>query len=324
VSGVISVLYLSTAVKIKGTGNKAKTDINKKQMLAMSVPVASSALVISLVNFFDTAVCMPVIKALPYKEIVQSFDGASFMGAEEISMYLFGIYQGMALTVFNLVPAVMASVGAACLPVLTKAQGFKDKTYLLRQTEKLYRIIAFLSVPVSVFIFSFRCEIVKFLFDTSEGQTVIAADLIAILIPFCVFSCFTSAFNSVINAYGKSHIAFKILVVASVVKCVLSIVLCSVPNINIRGFAVSSAVFYTIIFVMSAIYTGKLGVIFDPFKFLLIPLIVSVAVVLTIQCFIVPMVRYLPLFLRLGFTGVIFCTAYIIITWFAGFTVDIS
>ena len=87
----------------------------------MSVPVSASALVISFVNFFDTAFCLPLIKKLPYAEIVKSFGGASFMGADDVSMYLFGIYQGMVLTVFNLVPAVLASVGTACLPVMARA-----------------------------------------------------------------------------------------------------------------------------------------------------------------------------------------------------------
>ena len=242
-SGLVSAVYLFFAVKKDGKGIKTETEhhiVSKRQLLSISVPVASSALVVSLVNFFDTAVCLPIIKNLPYKDIVQSFDGASFMGAEEMSMYLFGIYQGMALTLFNLVPAVMSYVGAACLPVLTKANTFSDKTYLINQTEKLFRVISLLSVPSSVFIYSFRYEITEFLFSTTPGQTEVASQLIAILIPFSVLSCFISGFNSIINAGGKSHVSFKILVFASVVRCVVGFVLCGISQVNIKALAVSA------------------------------------------------------------------------------------
>ena len=323
VSGLVCTAYLIFKVKIP---KYKKTKLNngiKKQLISVSKPIAASALVVSLVNFFDTAVCLPIIKNLPYEEIVQSFDGASFMGAEEISVYLLGIYQGMVLTVFNLVPVVMSSVGMACMPVITRAQVFDDKTYLYRQADRLYRVTAFLSVPACVFIFCFRREITMFLFGTSAGQTEIASHLMAILIPFIVPCCFISSFNAIINAYGKSRVSFRILVVASVVRCVLSFVLCSDSGINIKAFAVSAAVFYTIIFVMSGVYTCRLGIKFNPFKIILPPVASAVIMAAVLQIFIAPIVQFLPIVLKLLLQGIIFGTGYMLIVYITGFTVDI-
>ena len=324
VSGFVCTAYLTGKVKIPRYKKCIFSNINiKKQLISVSVPIAASALVVSLVNFFDTAVCLPIIKNLPYGEIVQSFDGASFMGAEEVSVYLLGIYQGMVLTVFNLVPVIMSLVGMACMPVITRAQTFADKTYLYRQVDRLYRVTAFLSVPASVFIFCFRREITMFLFGTSAGQTEIAAQLMAIIIPFTVPCCFISSFNAIINAYGKSKVSFKILVVASLVRCVLSFVLCSCSGVNIKAFAVSAAVFYTIIFVINGVYICRLGIKFNPFKIIMPPVLVAVIMAVVLHIFIGPMVSFLPLVLKLLLQGIIFCTGYMLMVYITGFTVDI-
>lgn len=297
--------------------------ISSKQLLSMSVPIAASAVVASLVSFFDTAVCLPMIKSIPYSAITQSFEKASFMGAEDIAMYLFGIWQGMALTVFNLVPAVLASVGTACLPVLTRAQGFKDKTYLNRQTEKLFKITAFFSIPAAVFVFIFRREIVVFLFGISPQQAQIASRLLAIVIPFCPFACFVSALNSVIHAHGKSAAVFKILVAASAVKCAVSAVGCAMPSVNIKALAVSAAAFYTVIFVLSVLYTAKLGVRIGFAKTLVPPLAAAMLTAFAVNIFKAGILYCLPLFVQLLLGGTVFCTGYILVVFATGFTVDI-
>lgn len=322
-SSAVCLVYLVITGREKENAGIPKSRVTKKELIKMSAPISASALVISLVSFFDTAVCLPLIKKLSYAEIAASFEGASFMGAENISMYLFGIWQGMALTVFNLVPAVLASVGTACLPVMTKAQTMKDKTYLNRQSGKLFMVTAFISIPASAYIFCFRNEIITFLFDTTQGQTAIAAHLLALVIISCPFACFTSAFNSVIHSYGRSDVVFRILITASAVKCVLCGILCTVPQINIRAMAVSSAVFYTIIFVMSAAYTDKLGVKLNPVKTFARPAAVSAVMSAAVRVFANTQLGSLPLFLRLMMSGIIFCCGYAVVIFLTGFSVDI-
>ena len=162
-----------------------------------------------------------------------------------------------------------------------------------------------------------------FLFGTSTGQTEIASHLMAILIPFIVPCCFISSFNAIINAYGKSRVSFRILAAASVVRCVLSFVLCSDSGVNIKAFAVSAAVFYTIIFVMSGVYTCSLGIKFNLFKIILPPVASAVIMAAVLNIFIAPIVQFLPLVLKLLLQGIIFCTGYMLIVYITGFTVDI-
>ena len=323
VSAFVCLVYLTFSGREPLKKEKAKSRTTKRQLLSMSVPVSASALVISFVNFFDTAFCLPLIKKLPYAEIVKSFGGASFMGADDVSMYLFGIYQGMVLTVFNLVPAVLASVGTACLPVMARADSTNDSKYLNRHSNRLFMVTAFISIPASVYIFCFRSDIITFLFGTTQGQTVIASQLIAVFIAVCPFACFVSAFNSVINSCGKSHVIFKILITASLSRCVLSAVLASLPQINIKAFALSADVFYLMIFVLSWVYISKLGVKINITKVFVHPAAVSLAVMAAVKLTGFAQSGGMSVFLRLMLSGTVFCCGYIIIMYVTGFSVDI-
>ncbi len=331
-SGAVCAAYLWKSTKIKENSfikNRKNTSKGEKtataaQLMAMSVPVSASALVASMVSFFDTAVCLPVIKQLPYKEIVQSFGSASFMGAGEISMYLYGIYQGMVLTVFNMVPAVMASLGVAGLPAMTASYSAKNLPRMQYQADKLFFITGGISVPAAVFVWFFRGEIVQFLFDTSAGQTQIAASLLLIISPFIVFSCFISAFNAVLNALGKPRAVFCILLAASAVRCTVSFLLCGISGINIKAFAVSGGVFYTIIFVMSIFAVAKNGIKFSFATALMMPVAASVAAMMFLKIFASVALDSMPAAINLIFSGVIYCLLYLSVMMIWSFVVDIG
>lgn len=328
VSGFVCCIYLLFSAKgcaaLRGgkKGYSLKRDkgsITGKTMLSMSFPVAVSALTVSVVGFFDTAVCIPAISRIPYAEIVKSYSGASFKNAGEMSMYLLGIYQGMALTVFNLLPAVLSSVGSAALPVVSRAVAKGDKTNLNLQAERIYRITASLSVPAAMYLFVFRSDILQLLFGTNSQQAVVASHLLGILMAGSIFCCFTPVFNSVLYAAGKSQKVFGILLAASVIKCVLNYTLCTVPQINIKAFAVSSVVFHTIIFILSMAATSKVGVKFAFFKVFFMPCAATAAAFLAVMLLWNTALCWLPLLLRLVFSAVIYGLVYFLIAIVTGF-----
>ena len=323
-SGIICTVFLLLRCRYKPAEKAvaAKYRIKPAMLLKMSAPIGVSALAISLANFFDTAVCLPRIAEIPYTAIVSSFDGASFMGAGDIAMYLFGIWQGMVLSVFNLAPAVVASVGSAGLPLISSSWAKKDKSVLERHIRKLFSVTAFLSVPAMAFIFCFGGDIVQLLFATTSNQTKIAAVLLKIICTGGIMCCFTSAFNSVLFAAGKSSRVFAILLSACAVKIVASFVLCGVPSVNIRAFAVSNVCFYTIIFVRSVTAVKKLGASFEFAHIFGVPFVASTVAVLLANWLKATQLYSLPLFIRLFFCGVIFALIYLLIVICTGFFVD--
>ena len=304
------------------TQSKEKNAAEYGRMVKVSAPIGISALTVSLANFFDTAFCLPRIDKLPYEAIVKSFDGASFMGAGDMSMYLFGIWQGMVLTVFNLTPTVVSSVGAASLPLISKSWHTQDKKQLNGYTQKLFRATSALSVPAFVFVFFFGADIVQFLFGTTPQQTVVAGQLMRILCLGGIFCCFVGALNPVLYGAGRADKVFSILLSACVAKSAVGFILCGIPQINIKAFAVSSYCFYTIIFIRSIAAVKKLGVEFDYVQIFAVPLAASAVSVLVVNWLAHTQFFSLPLFLKLVFCGLIYCLGYLLIIFCAGFPVD--
>ena len=322
-SGAVCALYIGLKSRLKTAQPKDKTKtVTTKQMFKLSGPIAVSALTVSLANFFDTAFCLPRIDKIPYKAITQSFGGASFKGAQDITMYLFGIWQGMAVTVFNLVPAIIVSVGVAGIPFLSKSWLQTDKTLLNRHTNKLFSATSAISVPAMFYIFLFAGDILQFLFGKSTAQTIVAVQLLRILCLSGVFCCFNSVFNAVFYAAEKSQTVFKILLLASGLKMTIGYILCGVEKINIKAFAVSTCIFYTIIFVLSLKQTKKLGVAVNWFKILVFPLLSALLSALVVNWLCNTQFYALPLFFRLLFSGSIFCLIYLLVLILTGFFVD--
>ncbi|MBQ9844652.1 MAG: oligosaccharide flippase family protein [Oscillospiraceae bacterium] len=300
-------------------GEKTAKTVSVRQMLGMSFPIAVSALVISLSAFFDTAVCIPRIDGIPYSDIVKSFEGASFKNAENMPMYLLGIYQGMVLTVFNLLPAVLSYIGTASLPVISRAAAAEDKTQLKWHTARIFTVTASVSVPVTVFIYFFRYDILQMLFGTNAAQTQVSAKLLGILLWGSVFCCFTSVFNSVLYAAGRSALVFRILLLASAVKCMLNYILCGIPQINIKAFAVSACIFNTIIFVLSVINIKKLGAAFSFGKIFFMPCAAAALSMGVLWLVNDSALCFLPPVLKLAFSAAIFALVYFLIAIITGF-----
>lgn len=328
-AGLICCAYLLWAVSAGENNTAAEREekirkgfrhtVTAGDMYRMSFPVAVSALTISLVGFFDTAVCLPRISQIPYQQIVASFDGASFKNAQDMPMYLLGIYQGMVLSVFNLLPAVLGSVGSAVLPVISRAFSRGDVQGADERLDSVFRFTSAVSVPLTVYIFIFRRDILSFLFATSGAQTVVSSQLLAILMLSGVFCCFTSVFNSALYAVGKSDTVFAILVAASAARCTINYILCGIPQINIKAFAVSASAFYTIIFILSVRSIRRQGINFRFGRTFFLPCVSAVTAGVSICAVSDRMLCYLPLFPKLFFSSAIYGLIYILVMIISGF-----
>ncbi|MEG3029084.1 MAG: oligosaccharide flippase family protein [Oscillospiraceae bacterium] len=321
-SGAVCVVYLYfSCPKPKGACRGRR--VKNKELLGMSVPISLSAVTMSITAFFDTAVCLPIIDKIPAESLINSFQGASFKGANDIPLFLFGTYQGMVLTVFNLVPALLGSLGTVSLPVITKAQTVGNFQGLQRQATRLFVITSAVSVPMCVYTFFFCADIINVLFGTSSAQGAIAAELLKIIIPSGVLASFTLAFNAIMHAMKKSYLVFRILMVSAAVKCGLSFVLCAVPQINIRGFALSANVFYAITFVLSLVELKKLKLEFSFFKVFFVPVSAAYIMVLVTGAVCNNLLLGLPLAVKIAIGGGFFLILYGILLILSGFLVDI-
>ena len=300
---------------------KTKTNITNSILISMFLPISFSALVVSFANFFDTVVCLSIVKNISDYSLMTAYPFISFSAVQDKAMWLFGVYQGLCLSVTNLIPSLAAAVGSRGLPLITKSaeHGFKemDKSVTL-----IFKITAAVTVPISIFTSFFPFEILSVLYGDRGAQTELAAYFLKILAPLSIITSFSFPFNSTLHALGKSTSVLKILMLACGVKIAVGTFLCSMDKINIMGCIYSQVVFRFTVFFMSVREIKKGRNTIKTVRFMIVPFVVSYVLASFVRALRNFVLYNLPVVFNTFFCGSIFVVSYVVIMFFTGFFVD--
>ncbi len=324
ICGRICLVYMYTNFRNHYPVKTAKTDgtVTAKTLFSMSVPIAASALVVSLANFFDTVICLSIVKSIPDYALMAAYPFISFFAEDEKAIWLFGVYQGLCLSVVNLIPSLSSAVGSSGLPLITRSLRSEDRPTVEKQTARLMKLTAFLVVPVSLFVTFFPGEVLTVLYGHRGAQTVLATYFLRFMAPVAILSAFTFPLNSILHANGKSAVILKILLFSCGIKVALSAYLCSQEQINIMGCVVSQIVFHTLVFILSVLAVRKYSPDVSVIKTLVMPVSVAYLLLTFLRIFADFVLYTVPTVFRTFLCGGIFVVVYVTIFLFMGFFVD--
>ncbi len=323
ICGLICLVYMHRDfARSYKTDKTSSIEITASTFMSMAVPIAMSALVVSLANFVDTVICLSIVKSIPDSQLMAAYPFISFSAEDEKAIWLFGVYQGLCLSVVNLIPSLSAAVGSSGLPFLTRSIRAESTDAVHRQTEKLIRITAFLVVPVSLFVAFFPNEVLITLYGDRGAQTELATYFLRFMAPVAILSAFSFPLNSILHADKKSSTIFRILLLACGIKVVSCIQLCSVGSINIMGCIISQIAFHCIVFGLSVMAVKKTDKNFNIFRHIVLPLVVAYILLTFLRIFADFVLYTVPVVFRTVFCGGIFVIVYVTIFLFMGFFVD--
>lgn len=323
ICGLICHLYMRSDFRKKyKSREKSSLNVTAKTLLSMAVPISVSALVVSLSNFCDTVVCLSIVKNIPDSVLMAAYPYISFTAVSEKAIWLFGVYQGLCLSVVNLIPSLSAAIGSSGLPVITKSVRRHDTKATSHRIDRLVKLTSAIVVPVSLFVTFFSGEVLITLYGGSGAQITLASHFLKIMAPAAVFSAFSFPLNSIMHAEGKSNTILKILLVSCGVKVALSIGLCSIGNINIMGCMISQIVFHIMVFVLSLEAIKSVYPVKNVFSHLIYPSMLSYVVLTFIRTLSELVLYNIPIEFKTVFCGGVFVLIYICVLIFTGFFVD--
>ena len=323
ISGFVCFVYMST--RFRNTYRERPADslsIGADRLFSMAVPISLSALVVSVSNFCDTVICLSIIKSTPDRRLMAAYPFIGFSAVEEKAIWLYGVYQGLCLSVVNLIPSLSAAVGASGLPFITRAIGSGDGSRAYSQISRTVKITAAVVVPASLFVAFFSREVLITLYGENGAQTELAAYFLRIMAPFAVLSAFSFPLNSIIHARGKTAAVFRILVFSCTVKVILSVILCSVEDINIMGCLLSQIVFHSLVFLLSLNTIKNVYPAAGIFRAILFPAVVSYVMLSFVRALSEFVLYNVPVVFRTVFCGGIFLAVYFCMLLFTGFFID--
>ena len=304
------------------SSGQSRQPVTAGTLFSMAVPISVSALVVSLANFFDTVICLSIVKSIPDSALTAAWSFISFSAEDEKAIWLFGVYQGLCLSVVNLIPSLSSAIGSSGLPLITRSVRSDDARAVRRHGRKLISFTAFLVVPVSLFVSFFPNEVLITLYGDRGAQTTLATYFLKFMAPVAILSAFSFPLNSILHANKKSDIILKILILSCGIKVILSAWLCSQEKINIMGCIISQIVFHTMVFVLSVAAVQKYSPGLQIVKSLIMPVSVAYLLLTFLRIFADFVLYTVPTVFKTFLCGGIFVVIYVTIFLFIGFFVD--
>ncbi|MEG1848949.1 MAG: oligosaccharide flippase family protein, partial [Oscillospiraceae bacterium] len=222
-----------------------------RQLLRVAFPVCLGALVINLTSVIDLFSVMnrlgaAVSSGLP--ALIASHPGAGLgnMPETEIPNFLYGSYTGLAVTVFNLIPAMTASLGVSALPMMSALHAKGQRARLRLTVESILRVTAMVAVPAGMGLAVMARPILLLLFTQNPAETAVAAPLLQMLGAAVMFVAVAAPICSMLQAVGKVYTPVGLMLLGGSAKLTVNFLLVASPSINIKGAPVGTLLCYLI------------------------------------------------------------------------------
>lgn len=240
-----SFLYLFLTKKIETSKHKTKQKVNiisltvLKRIIKIAFPLTLASAIASVSGLIDLTIIMRGLLSSNLSELQAGI--------------LYGNYTTLVIPLFNLIATVIAPVCTVFLPIVSKFK--KDPLLLSKNLSDAFKIIFFISVPVSVLFFSNPYRILALLFEDSSAN--MAAPLLFILAPSVFFMCILTLINTVLEGLGNTKIPLISLIIGAIIKFTVSFILIKNINFGILGAPIGTTISYIISFFISASCLGR-------------------------------------------------------------------
>ncbi len=284
------LLYVYITFKLSGDGftkedllRSPKPVRNKAvvyTLIKTALPVTLSAVVTNLTNMIDL---FSIMNRLEHSYEVDSNYFDSVYGPylkmtpgtksylEELKTYIYGGYN-MAISIFNLVPAFTGLFGRSALPNVTAAWVSGDRRLLKNNVESVIRMTALVAFPAGVGMCVIADRIAALLYNR-PGVLVSVAEPLRLLGIAAIFLALIAPLYSILQAMGRFDLPVKFMLVGATLKLGTNFLLGGIPQINIKGAAIGTAICYSVILIFCLIalssitnlrfnYAGIFGKIF--------------------------------------------------------------
>ncbi len=155
-------------------------------LLKFALPVCLGALAVNLTSVIDLASIMKrlaVAAAQNPAALYGSHQGAipDTLAISEIPNFLYGSYTSMAVTIFNLVPAITTSFGISALPIISALWTQRKMPELRRNIESVLRLTALIVLPAGLGMSVMSGPILGMIFSSNPAEVAVATPLLKVL-----------------------------------------------------------------------------------------------------------------------------------------------
>lgn len=256
--GLLSLIISDRRRKSQPLPSSGQTDRMRTiavRLIKEIIPVAASALVMNCVSFVDLVTVPRTLKSTMLSD--SAFFAGRFSqvlpvcgGIDGLANFMYGSYTGIAMTVFMLIPSFAGMTEKTALPEIAAAWERKDINAASESCRKLFRAAAVIGFPACAGAIALGEPLLSTLYSSRAAEVSVCCTPFAVLCTGGFFMIIASAMFGVFQVIGKAHIPLILMTASLGIKAALNPLLMSVPQLNIAGAAISTAISY---FFMAAV-----------------------------------------------------------------------
>lgn len=217
-----------------------------KQIIVIAIPITIGAAVMPIVNIIDTEIVTSRLIASGWEK--------------DVAVGLYGQLTSFCGALVNFPQVLTQAVAMSLVPLVAAAWKQKDMNHLRTNVESGLRMAVLLGMPCAVGLFVLAEPILLLLYSSQEAAAISAAPCLMVLSIGVVFLAVVQTLTGVLQGVGKQMIPVRNLVIAVIVKIIITWVLTGIYSINILGAATGTVCAYAIAATLDIIavkkYTG--------------------------------------------------------------------
>ncbi len=272
ISTMAGMLYMMISYHIKGDGMTqselydAPEATSRKKLLktlvTIAVPVCLATLSTNITNLIDLVSLMNRMEyaiRLDHITVLEMYEGLFPNGLEleGIPNYLYGVYSGMPVTLFNLVPTIAMTFGTAALPNVASAWTTHNRHRIKKSVDTVLRLTTLIAVPAGIGLSVMSHEVLALLYPLRLTEVEIASPLLTVMGITVIFVCTCASCHSILQGIGKERLPLIFMLIGAAVKLGFNYIFVAIPGINIQAAPYGSLLCYITIMIMDIIAINK-------------------------------------------------------------------
>ena len=227
VSEFVALFVLWCIYKRKNKNSIQEFAYDKKSFFSDAKSIIKTTVPITIVGIL-----------LPFSQVIDSILTINIIsGYRSDATMLFGLLSGVVMTIVNLPVSICYGISSVAIPSISKC---KDEEEKRKQAIKILFFTFMVALPCFVGLAIFSPQVVNLLFrNLQPNEKSIAVKLLRLTSPCVVFLSLLQACNAVFIGKGKLYTPVINLSIGVAIKFVLSVILLSIPTINIYGGAIA-------------------------------------------------------------------------------------
>ncbi len=276
ISTMVGMLYIMLHYRMKGD-NLSQADLYDapeataskkllKGLITIAVPVCLATLSTNITNLIDLVSLMNRMEyaiRLDHITVLEMYEGLlpAEMELEGLPNYLYGVFSGMPVTLFNLVPTIAMTFGTAALPSVAEAWTSHNRHRVKKSIDTVLRLTTLIAIPAGIGLSVLSKEILSLLYPMRLTEVEIAAPLLQVMGITVIFVCTCFSCHSILQGIGKERLPLIFMLIGAAVKITVNYIFVGIPQFNIQAAPYASMLCYFIILVIDIIAINKYAAI---------------------------------------------------------------